>query len=76
MVKAGKYFRKEAIKAERVASRVSDPEISAEMRAMADAYRGQADALKKQRQKKKLDKAALKKKRKRSPSQRSRPFTE
>lgn len=47
MVKPAKYLRKQATKAESAADRIHDPEISVEMRALANAYRKQADALKK-----------------------------
>jgi hypothetical protein len=47
MVKPTKSLRKQAEKAEAVAKRMTDPDIAAEMRALADAYRGQADAIKK-----------------------------
>ena len=46
MTKEHKYFRKQAQKAELAASRTTDPEISAEIRAVASGYRSQADALK------------------------------
>lgn len=49
MVKPIKYLRKLAAKAEGVAVRMNDPEISAEMHAMAEAYRSQAEILKKKR---------------------------
>jgi hypothetical protein len=47
MVKETKFFRKQAAKAERAANQTLDPEVSAGLRAMALAYRSQADALKK-----------------------------
>jgi hypothetical protein len=47
MVKPIKSLRKQAEKAEAVANRISDPEIAGEMRALADAFRSQADAMKK-----------------------------
>ena len=46
MVKPAKYLRKQAARAETAAGRTRDPEISTEMLAMASAYRGQADLLK------------------------------
>lgn len=46
MVKATKYLRKQATKAERAANRFQDPEVSAEMRALAEAYRSQAEMMK------------------------------
>jgi hypothetical protein len=39
----------QAAKAERTASRFQDPEVSAEMRALAEAYRSQAEILKKEK---------------------------
>jgi hypothetical protein len=53
MVKQIKFIRKQADKAERAASQASDPERADGLRALATAYRYQADVLK---QKKKLDK--------------------
>jgi hypothetical protein len=49
MVKPTKYLRKQAARAERTASRFRDPEISAEMRALAEAYRSQAEILKREK---------------------------
>jgi hypothetical protein len=49
MVKPTKYLRKQATKAERAASRFQDPEVSAEMTALAEAYRSQAEMLKKEK---------------------------
>ena len=46
MVKEGKFFRKQAAKAERLARSVSDPEISQSFLNLAKAYRSQADVLK------------------------------
>jgi hypothetical protein len=46
MVKEAKFFRKQALKAERIARTVSDAEISERFLSMANAYRSQADALK------------------------------
>jgi hypothetical protein len=46
VVKPTKYLRKQAVKAETAASRINDPDISTEMLAMANAYRSQADMLK------------------------------
>lgn len=51
MVKEAKFFRKQAHKAERAATQASDPERSAGLRAMAHAYRSQADVLKKSKKK-------------------------
>jgi len=53
MVKPTKYLRKQAVKAEAVALRINDPEISTEMLAMASAYRTQADMLKRKKADKK-----------------------
>jgi hypothetical protein len=47
MVKESKYLQKQAAKAERVAARVDDPEVSEDMRALATAYRSQAGIVKK-----------------------------
>jgi hypothetical protein len=46
MVKETKFFRKQALKAERMARSVSDAEISERFLNMAKAYRSQADVLK------------------------------
>jgi hypothetical protein len=46
MVKESKFFRKQAVKAERLARSVSDAEISERFLNMAKAYRSQADVLK------------------------------
>jgi hypothetical protein len=46
MVKETKFFRKQALKAERMARTVSDAEISERFLNMAKAYRSQADVLK------------------------------
>jgi hypothetical protein len=46
MVKQTKFFRKQADKAEQAARRASDPDRAAGLRAMALAYRSQADVLK------------------------------
>jgi hypothetical protein len=47
MVKETKFFRKQAAKAQRAAEQTLDPGVSAGLRALALAYRSQADALKK-----------------------------
>ena len=57
MVKASKYFRKQAAKADRAAQEAADPELSANFRAMANAYRSQAEVF---RNKKKKPKFLLK----------------
>jgi hypothetical protein len=46
MVKETKFFRKQAVKAERVARAALDPEISESLLAVAKAYRSQAEVLK------------------------------
>jgi len=46
MVKEIKFFRKQAVKAERMAQAAADPEISQSFLSMARAYRSQADVLK------------------------------
>jgi hypothetical protein len=57
MVKATKFFRKQAVKAERMARSVSDAEISQSFLSMAKAYRSQADVLKAEKLKAKKLKA-------------------
>ena len=57
MVKEIKFFRKQAVKAERMAQAAADPEISQSLLSMARAYRSQADVLK--AKKKVWQKAAL-----------------
>ena len=49
MVKEGKFFRKQAEKAERMALATPDQEASKSLSNLAQAYRSQADALKKSR---------------------------
>ena len=46
MVKETKFFRKQAVKAERMARSVSNAEISERYLNLAKAYRSQADVLK------------------------------
>lgn len=46
MVKQSKSLKKLAAKAEQAAARYDDPEISGEMKALATAYRSQADIVK------------------------------
>ncbi|MFT4117886.1 hypothetical protein [Bradyrhizobium sp.] len=54
-MKPTKSLRKQADRAEAVAFRLADPELAAEMRLLANAYRCQADLLKKRlRMEKKL----------------------
>jgi hypothetical protein len=47
MIKATKFFRKQAEKAERMARATADEEASQNLANLADAYRSQAAALKK-----------------------------
>jgi hypothetical protein len=65
MVKEAKFFRKQAEKAERMALATSDADASHSFSSLAQAYRSQADALKKSKkdkpEKKKKDKAVKKK---------------
>jgi hypothetical protein len=49
MVKEAKFFRKQAEKAERMALATPDQEASQNLSNLAQAYRSQADALKKGR---------------------------
>jgi len=58
MVKEVKFFRKQANKAERLARATSDEETSQSLTSLAQAYRSQADALKRS---KKLNKTSGKK---------------
>jgi hypothetical protein len=51
MVKEIKFFRKQAVKAERMAQAAADPEISQSFLSMARAYRSQAEGQEKVRQK-------------------------
>ena len=55
MVKPTKFLRKQAEKAERAASSTSDPEVTAGLRAMASAYRAQADIIKSKKKKTKKE---------------------
>jgi hypothetical protein len=57
MIKETKFFRKQAEKAERMARATSDEEASQSLSNLAQAYRSQADALKKS---KKLEKSKKK----------------
>jgi hypothetical protein len=52
MVKASKHFRKQAALADRAAQEAADPELSANFRAMANAYRSQAEVLRNNEKKK------------------------
>jgi hypothetical protein len=47
MVKEAKYFRKQAEKAERLSRALSDSEGAEDLYALSQAYRSQADMLKK-----------------------------
>lgn len=49
MVKEAKFFRKQAMKAERMARSTSDAEISQRFQNVAKAYRSQAEVLKAKR---------------------------
>jgi ABC-type Zn uptake system ZnuABC Zn-binding protein ZnuA len=51
MMKPTKFLRKQADRAERALS-ASDPELTARLRAMASAYRAQADIIKSKKKKK------------------------
>jgi hypothetical protein len=53
MVKEAKFFRKQADKAEQAAGRISDPDTSDNLRALAAAYRSQAEAIKRNKKKQK-----------------------
>jgi hypothetical protein len=53
MVKESKFFRKQAVRAERMARFTSDAEISERFLSMANAYRSQADVLKAKKKAKK-----------------------
>jgi hypothetical protein len=67
MVKETKFFRKQAEKAERMALAASDEEVSQNLSNLALAYRSQADALKKGKErsrKKDTPKASKQKKKK------------
>jgi hypothetical protein len=62
MIKETKFFRKQADRAERMARAISDEETSQNLSNLAQAYRSQADALKKSKlEKNKLKKSKLKK---------------
>jgi hypothetical protein len=53
MVKESKFFRKQAEKAERMSRALSDSEGAQNLHALAQAYRSQADMLKKSKKAKK-----------------------
>jgi hypothetical protein len=57
MVKATKFFRKQAKIASRAAVRTPDPERSAGLQAIATAFRAQADMIKKSKREKKRQRA-------------------
>jgi hypothetical protein len=61
MVKETKFFRKQTEKAERIALATSDEEASQSLSNLAQAYRSQADALKKSKNLKKRKKMSGKK---------------
>jgi hypothetical protein len=61
MVKETKFFRKQAEKAERMALATPDEEASQSLSNLAQAYRSQADALKKRKKLKKSKKMSAKK---------------
>jgi hypothetical protein len=52
MVKEKKFLRKQADKAEQAAGQTPDPERAADLRALATAFRSQADALKRKQKSK------------------------
>jgi hypothetical protein len=63
MIKETKFFRKQADKAERMARATSDQEASQSLSNLADAYRSQAAALKKNEKKsRKKDRGKTKRK--------------
>jgi hypothetical protein len=62
MVKEKKFFRRQAEKAEQAAGRASDPERAEGLRALATAFRQQADALKAKNSKQKKKKKQRKRK--------------
>jgi hypothetical protein len=59
MVKATKFFRKQAQKAERSAAAVKGSEASQRLLNLADAFRAQAEVLKQKSKKPKKTKAAI-----------------
>jgi hypothetical protein len=63
MVKETKFFRKQAEKAERMALATSNEEVSQNLSNLAQAYRSQADALKKTKKLKKSKKMSGKNRR-------------
>jgi hypothetical protein len=62
MVKETKFFRKQAEKAERMARATTDAETAHNLSSLAQAYRSQADALKRSNKLKKGKKTLGKKK--------------
>ena len=56
MVKEAKFFRKQADKAEQAANRLANAEVAESLRALATAYRSQADAIKRNSKDKKTSK--------------------
>jgi hypothetical protein len=52
-MKMAKQIRKQALTAERVATQAADAFVSEQMKALAEAFRAQADVLKRKKKKKK-----------------------
>jgi hypothetical protein len=63
MVKEAKYFRKQAEKAERLSRALSDGEGAENLHALSQAYRSQADMLKKSKKARKAKKKPSSKRR-------------
>jgi hypothetical protein len=53
-MKLAKAIRKEAATAERVAARTADAYVADQMRSLANAFKAQAEAIKRKKKKKKL----------------------
>ena len=70
MVKETRFFRKQAEKAERMAVAASDSEASQSFLSLAQAYRSQADALKKSKKEQTKKKTPKGNKPKKKPTQR------
>ncbi len=51
MIKHAKFFRKQAEKADQATARIGDDEASGSLRALANAYRSQASAIKRRKEK-------------------------
>jgi hypothetical protein len=73
MIKETRFFRKQADKAERMARATPDEETSQNLSNLAQAYRSQADALKKSKLKSKLKKNKLKKNKKKKSGKKTAP---